>query len=97
MIVIELFYSKNCPYCPAARKMIEESVQEIEKAFNECIIVNEIDVGTKTGREKAKLYQVEGVPTIAINGLVTFVGVPPSTQSLVTAIRKFIDPNQIYV
>ncbi len=97
MIVIELFYSKNCPYCPAAKKMLEESAKEIEKTLKEHIIINEINVGTKTGQEKAKLYQIQGVPTIAINGVVSFVGLPPSTQAVVREIRKFIDGNQIYI
>ncbi|MFB0562875.1 MAG: thioredoxin family protein [Candidatus Lokiarchaeia archaeon] len=97
MIVIELFYSNNCLYCPAAKKIVEESVKEIEKSFKENIMINEINVGTKTGQEKAKFYKIQGVPTIAINGTVSFVGLPPSTQALVREIRKFIDGNQIYV
>lgn len=97
MIIIELFYSKNCPYCPAAKKIVEESAKEIENSFKENILINEINVETKTGQEKAKFYQVQGVPTIAINGAVSFVGLPPSTQALMREIRKFIDGNQIYV
>lgn len=97
MIIIELFYSQNCPYCPTAKKMVEESSKEIENTFKENVIINEINVGTKTGREKAKLYQIQGVPTIVINGVVSFMGLPPSTQALVREIRKFIDANQIYI
>nr|MDO8082438.1 thioredoxin family protein [Candidatus Freyarchaeota archaeon] len=96
MIIIELFYSKNCPYCPAAKKMVEDSVKEVEKSLKEDIIVNEINVNTRTGQEKARLYQIQGVPTIAINGVVTFAGLPPSTQALANAIRKFIDGKPIY-
>ncbi|MEM3586932.1 MAG: thioredoxin family protein [Candidatus Jordarchaeaceae archaeon] len=97
MIIIELFYSKNCPYCPVAKRMVEESVKKLENLVKECIIVNEINVDTKEGRKKAALYQIQGVPTIAINGAITFVGVPPSTDALVAAIKKFVDGTPIYV
>ncbi|WXG39884.1 MAG: thioredoxin family protein [Candidatus Freyarchaeum deiterrae] len=97
MIVIELFYSKNCPYCPTAKKMVEDSVREVERSFKECIVVNEVNVETKGGRDKAGLYQIQGVPTITINGVVAFIGVPPNTVSVVSAIKKFIDSAPIYV
>jgi small redox-active disulfide protein 1 len=97
VIIIELFYSKNCPYCPAAKKMVDDSVKKLENLLKECIIVNEINVDTKEGQRKAGLYQIQGVPTITINGVITFIGVPPNTESLITAIKKFIDSNPIYV
>lgn len=97
MIIIELFYSKNCPYCPVAKKMVEDSVKKLENLVKECIIVNEINVDTKEGKKKASLYQIQGVPTIAINGAVTFVGVPPNTEALIAAIKKFVDGAPVYV
>ncbi|MHA1363443.1 MAG: thioredoxin family protein [Candidatus Freyarchaeota archaeon] len=93
MIIIEIFYSKNCPYCPAAKRMVYEVVDSLK----ENVIINEIDVETRTGQERAQLYHLQGVPTIAINGAVAFVGLPPSKRAIASAIRRFTDGEPIFV
>jgi hypothetical protein len=53
------------------------------------IIIELIDVDSPAGRERAKHYQIKGVPSIAMEGTLKFMGVPH--LSLVTnEIRKLI-------
>ncbi|MHA1578623.1 MAG: hypothetical protein ACTSUQ_03210 [Candidatus Freyarchaeota archaeon] len=51
-------------------------VYEVVDSLKENVIINEIDVETRMGQERAQLYRLQGVPTIVINGVVAFVGFP---------------------
>jgi len=70
-----------CPYCPEAKKILWEVAEE----FGEKIQVEEINVLSSIGLEKAEEYDVSGVPTIVINGRTKVAGVPTRER-----LRKII-------
>jgi len=75
-VMLELFYSPICPNCPKAKKVIMEITDE----YNEKIRVQEINILSSVGQEKAQKYSVKGVPTIILNGRTKIVGVPTLKQ-----------------
>ena len=85
-VKIELLFSKTCAYCPAARKMIKKS----EKLYPNKLDVLEVDIESVGGRTRAKIFSVQGTPAIAINGILTFRGVPPSQTALNKEIEKYL-------
>lgn len=74
----ELFYSPVCPYCPQTRKVLWEIVEE----FGEKTQVEEINVLSSTGLERAEKYDVSGVPTMIINGRTKVAGIPTRERLL---------------
>ena len=70
-----------CPYCPQAKKILTEVAEE----FGEKIQVEEINVLSSTGLERAEKYDVRGVPTMIINGRTKVAGVPTRER-----LRKII-------
>jgi small redox-active disulfide protein 1 len=85
-VTIELFYSPLCLYCPKAKKV----VLEIAGEFGGKIKVEEVNVLSPAGLEKAEKYGVQGVPTIILNNKVKIAGVP-TLQQLRKAIQRELD------
>ncbi|MFX1297909.1 MAG: thioredoxin family protein [Promethearchaeota archaeon] len=74
-IHIEFFSAKHCPHCPIVRKMLKEL---IESELGMHVIIEEIDIHSSIGQERVKFYKnAKGVPAIAIDGKMKFIGVPP--------------------
>jgi small redox-active disulfide protein 1 len=69
MVKIEVSTSPMCPHCPAAKRVVEEVVSEMEG-----IEVEHVDVMKEP--ERAANYGIMAVPTIVIDGEVAFVGAP---------------------
>ena len=69
MVKIEVFTSPMCPHCPAAKRVVEEVVSEMEG-----VEVEHVDVMKEP--ERAANYGIMAVPTIVIDGEVAFVGAP---------------------
>lgn len=65
--LIELFTSPTCPYCPAAKRTVEETVAELNLK-KKPIELGEYDTYTLEGHEKAKDYGVQVVPSIFVSG-----------------------------
>lgn len=86
---IELFYSPICPYCPEAKRVL---IAVAEKLDNE-IEIEEVNVLSSTGYERAEKYHIMGVPTFVINGRVRVMGVP-SKEQLHDLIRKELAKNE---
>ena len=80
-VKIEVFYSDNCPYCPAAMEL----VREVSAKFSD-VTVEEVNTSTSEGATRAGDYQIFTVPTIVINGKVSFVGVPDKKE-LIDAVE----------
>ncbi len=58
---VQLLYILDCPWCVKTKKLIAESLEELEaKAKVEEILID--------SDEKAKKYEFTGSPTIRING-----------------------------
>jgi len=59
---IELFYSPACPYCPEAKRILREILERIDQEFH----VDEVNVFSPEGLERAKRYGIISVPTIIV-------------------------------
>lgn len=85
-VTIELFYSPTCLHCPEAKKI----VMEIAEEFGGKIRVEEVNILSSAGLEKAENYGVKGVPTIAIDGKTKITGIP-SKEKLRIMIQRELD------
>jgi len=79
---IEFFYSKTCPYCPAAKKMLYELVKGLQDSYE----VKEIDAWSKEGEPLTEQYGIQMVPTVVVNGVKCCEGIT-SRQQLVESFR----------
>jgi len=70
-VKLELFISDFCPYCPAAKKV----VQEVCSKFKD-VAIEEVSTSKSDGMVKAAKYQIYAIPTVVLNGKTTIVGVP---------------------
>lgn len=72
VITIEILKTPYCPFCPTA----SEVVKKVAKGFGKKVKVIETDITEGKGREKALFLGVTAVPTILLNNMITFTGVP---------------------
>jgi len=82
-VIIEIFTSPTCIYCPQAKKTVEEVVDED-------ITVVEHSAATPEGRKRAQEFGIQSVPTIFVSGpktkeMIGFRG-NPSKEGLLKAI-----------
>lgn len=61
MVKVQLLYTLDCPWCVKTKKLIKESLEELEVKAE----VEEILIDTD---EKAKKYRFVGSPTVRMNG-----------------------------
>jgi small redox-active disulfide protein 1 len=76
-ILIELFTSPTCPYCPRAKEVAERIVKRMSK-----VLLIERDVSQPENAEIARSYGIQGVPAMVINGRYKILGVPREEQLL---------------
>ncbi len=67
--IFELFTSPTCPYCPEARRRVENLVKKLKNA-----VLIERDVSVPENAELAKKYGIMSVPALIINGKYKIVG-----------------------
>ncbi|MFQ6055490.1 MAG: thioredoxin family protein [Methanosarcinales archaeon] len=84
-ILIEVFTSPTCPYCPRAVQMAKYVESQMPN-----VIVREISTATQEGWMKAVQYGIQAVPMIFINGKQAFVGAPPSVDALKRVISAYV-------
>lgn len=70
-LLLELFTSPTCPYCPKAREAIGEVVKTMKNA-----LLIEREVTEPENAELARKYGIYSVPTLIINGQYRVEGVP---------------------
>ncbi|MBQ2654571.1 MAG: thioredoxin family protein [Methanobrevibacter sp.] len=76
-IKVEVFSTNSCPHCPAAIDAAQEAKDKLGDAID--VEVFKIDESMEN-RQKAIDYQIMAVPTIVIDGEVTFVGAPMADE-----------------
>ncbi len=81
-LLLELFTSPTCPHCPAAKKIAENVVKQMEGA-----LLIERDVSLPENADTAARYGIRGVPTIVINGKYQMAGVPGSETELYSQLQ----------
>ena len=72
-IKVEVFSTNSCPHCPSAIDAAQVAKDKLGDAID--VEVVKIDE-SEENRQRAINYQIMAVPTIVINGEVTFVGAP---------------------
>ncbi len=73
-VYIEVIVTPTCPYCPYAALLANMIAYEAWKAGKPLVVADTVEA--YENMDIAYKYQVMSVPTIAINGVVTYVGVP---------------------
>ncbi len=73
-VYIEVVVTPACPYCPYAALLANMLAYEAWKLGKPLIVADTVEA--YENMDIAYKYQVMSVPTIAINGVVAFVGVP---------------------
>ena len=76
-IKVEVFSTNSCPHCPSAIEAAQVAKDKLGDAID--VEVIKIDESMEN-RQKAIDYQIMAVPTIVINGEVTFVGAPSEAE-----------------
>jgi len=82
-IRVEFFYSKTCPHCLPAKKMLYEIIKDLEKTVE----IEEIDAWSEKGGPLAEKYHVQVVPTIVVNGVKRAEGTL-SREQLISVMRE---------
>ena len=83
-IKVEIFSTNSCPHCPAAI----DAAQQAKDKLGDAIDVESIKIDeSEENRQRAMNYQIMAVPTVVIDGEVTFVGAP-SEQELISALES---------
>lgn len=80
MVKVQLVYTKNCPYCPAAKEVFRELKKQYKFDYEE------IDAVTSVGQKLVEKHNIMSVPTVIINDAVAFVGAP-SKEKAIQAIK----------
>ena len=74
---VEVFSTNTCPHCPAAIEAANNAKAELGDAIDvEVIKIDE----SEDNRQRAMNYQIMAVPTIVIDGEVSFVGAPSDVE-----------------
>jgi glutaredoxin len=79
-MALTVYYSKNCPKCPKAKKVCEEAAQEQKLDYEEKDIEEHMI-------ESLQL-QLASTPSIVLDGEVLFRGEAPSKEELIKEIEK---------
>lgn len=81
VVLLEVFTSKNCPFCPKAIAAVEEVVKELGSQVE----YKHYDVDEYV--DKTMEYKIMSVPTIVVNGRVAFRDAP-EPKRLISKIKR---------
>lgn len=80
-VKLEVFTSTTCPHCPSAVAVAEKAKTELGDDLDyEHLNVDE-------NMDKVREYKIMSVPTLVIDGEVSFIGAP-SEEELITKIKS---------
>lgn len=80
-IKVEVFSTSTCPHCPAAIDAAEKAKDKLGDSI-EVESVKIDDPNSPENRQRAVDYQIMAVPTIVIDGEVSFIGAPSDAELL---------------
>ena len=78
-IKVEVFSTSTCPHCPAAI----DAAQKAKDKLGDQIDVESVkidDPENPDNRQRAMDYQIMAVPTVVIDGEVSFIGAPSENE-----------------
>ncbi len=79
MVLIKLFTSPTCPYCPKAEEIVSRIARE------ENVVAINLPVNTDEGLREAVKFGIRAVPAVVVNDKYVFVGVPNEAE-----LRRFV-------
>ncbi len=79
MVMMKLFTSPTCPYCPRAERVVSKVARE------EGVVAIEFPVNTEQGMKEALKYGIRGVPALVVDERYLILGVPDEIE-----LRKLI-------
>lgn len=74
MVMVKLFTSPTCPYCPRAERVVSKVAKE------EGIPAIELPVNTEQGMREALKYGIRGVPAVVVDEKYLILGVPDEIE-----------------
>ncbi len=74
MVMVKLFTSPTCPYCPRAERVVSKVAKE------EGILAIELPVNTEQGMREALKYGIRGVPAVVVDEKYLILGVPDEIE-----------------
>lgn len=74
MVMMKLFTSPTCPYCPKAEKVVSKVARE------EGVLAINLPVNTEEGLREAIKFGIRGVPALVINDQYLILGVPDEVE-----------------
>ena len=78
-IKVEVFSTSTCPHCPAAIDAAEKAKDKLGDAIDvESVKID--DPNAPENRQTPIDYQIMAVPTVVVDGDVTFVGAPTEDE-----------------
>jgi len=86
-VLVEVFASPHCGRCGQTKQFVKDIVEELNLErlqWREVNVIEEIDYAVKVG--------VLSTPSIAINGELTFTGLP-SKESFLNALKTQLTSN----
>ncbi|MHA1270642.1 MAG: thioredoxin domain-containing protein [Candidatus Helarchaeota archaeon] len=91
VVRIDFFELPTCPHCASMKVMLTEA----KKIFADDIEIIDINLSTKEGYAIAQLKNIKATPTLAINGMIVFKGVPNNKELLFKEIEKYLNEKQV--
>ncbi|MDD5317994.1 MAG: thioredoxin family protein [Candidatus ainarchaeum sp.] len=82
-VYLEVVTSPNCVHSPKAMKL----ARSLARKRGDVVLV-EVSIATNEGLERAKAFNIQATPTIAVNGKVAFVGVPTAEALCAMVIEE---------
>ena len=77
---LELFVTPSCPYCPAVARLVNKLAIESARVSAEVV---EVDQFPALGEQ----YDLEGVPTLVVNGRIALAGMQPEAHLLGAVVQ----------
>ena len=75
-IKIEVFKTDSCPHCPAAVAAAENAKAKL----GDQIDVEIVNANDPDNIDRARQYRIMAVPTVVIDGEVSFIGAPTDEE-----------------
>ena len=70
MVKVQLVYTKQCVYCPAAKQIFKDLKKQHKFDYEE------IDAMSPEGQKLVAKYSIMSVPSIIVDGRLQWTGVP---------------------
>jgi len=86
MRTLKFFRTPACPLCPAAKRMLDEIMPQLEGKLE----IKAVDTWTPEGRQEAMNIKVLTVPSFALDDMVLFRALPPNSDELLRKIREHL-------